>query len=142
MKGCTQGVCESWAGFGHSGPDCGQVRPKLGMREGAPRASAYVTAFRFSPLPCHSSSRRYAAPMPIFGAFVDAFLAACRAARAALMQANIYDDEDLCAGSVRRFVPLIRRTSRAIEFENLVVVTLGRHANPQDNPKVIGLAVR
>mmetsp|Transcript_23644 Transcript_23644/g.67858 ORF Transcript_23644/g.67858 Transcript_23644/m.67858 type:complete len:757 (-) Transcript_23644:64-2334(-) len=38
--------------------------------------------------------QRYVATMPIFGAFVDAFLVACRAARSAVLRANIFDDED------------------------------------------------
>jgi len=37
-------------------------------------------------------------PVPIFGAFVDAFLLACRRARSAVLRAGVYDDEDFMPG--------------------------------------------
>merc|ERR1719326_94888 len=36
----------------------------------------------------------YVKPMPLFGAFVDAFLVACRKARGAILRAGVFDDED------------------------------------------------
>jgi len=33
-------------------------------------------------------------PIPLFGAFVDAFLVACRSARSAVLKAGVFDDED------------------------------------------------
>lgn len=37
---------------------------------------------------------KHVSPMPLFGAFVDAFLLICRRARAAVLQASVFDDED------------------------------------------------
>jgi hypothetical protein len=37
---------------------------------------------------------KFVKPMPLFGAFVDAFLLACRIARTTVLQANAFDDED------------------------------------------------
>lgn len=37
---------------------------------------------------------RYVQPTPLFGVFIDAFLAACRAARGAVLAAGVFDDED------------------------------------------------
>merc|ERR1719171_1865170 len=37
---------------------------------------------------------RYIKPIPVFGAFADAFLVACRKARNAILRAGVFDDED------------------------------------------------
>eukprot|EP00971_Amphidinium_carterae_P207780 4122913-Amphidinium_carterae.1 len=37
-------------------------------------------------------------PSPVFGAFIDAFLAACRCARDAILRAQVYEDEDFAPG--------------------------------------------
>merc|ERR1719271_265342 len=36
----------------------------------------------------------YVKPIPLFGAFVDGFLLACRRARSAILFSGVYDDED------------------------------------------------
>uniref|UniRef100_A0A7S1ALC8 N-alpha-acetyltransferase 35, NatC auxiliary subunit n=1 Tax=Noctiluca scintillans TaxID=2966 RepID=A0A7S1ALC8_NOCSC len=38
--------------------------------------------------------QKYVSPMPLFGAFVDAFLVVCRLARKSVIGAGVFDDED------------------------------------------------
>jgi len=42
--------------------------------------------------------KKHLKPMPSFGAFVDAFLVACRRARSAVLRAGVFDDEDFMPG--------------------------------------------